>query len=334
MKWLIMAGIIFYILILFLNSAYAASPWLCTENAAERQGDKTIVACGIGFGKNEALAREDASDRARREFLSTCEQSVECRGYETIVTPLRSECDQFNGEARCFRGYRYEITDTKKPVEPKPVASIVSAVSPSNHSSESESESPIGEQDWRLLIGLGYAGDSASSYNSAPGFFCCGSVALALKHKVFWIVSIAFQYDLKVGKGQLESELGPIGEATPNTVRNFATSSSAHEFAVSVPLEFSSNWYLSPELGRSFGSFTVTQRAYNSQGQGIWNGGISASSYQTNFFGGNVSWISSLRRMSKASFGWYGNLGFRKYLNSAYSGNTALNFAFGLQFGL
>lgn len=300
--------------------AHAASDWLCTEEAAQRRGD-TIIVCGIGLGSTEAQARDDATEKAKAEFGSICEQSSDCRGHETIVSPMRNTCDPTNdGWFRCYRGFEYQITDQLKP---KPLVQ--------SGSSEAGQQSDMTGLPWRLQVGFGYAGDSESGLNKAPGYFCCGTFDATLQRKAFWRFYLALRYSYRAGHaGTPQSETGANGQGSPNTSANFVSSSTSNEGAVSVPVEIFNGWFLVPEIGRTVGTISYSQQSYNSDGQGTWTGTGGTSSFQNNFFGGQIKYESSLARLKKLNCGLYVDVGLRDYLSG---GSTVVNAGIGMLFG-
>src|SRR5271154_1053759 len=95
---------LFTFLIFFPNSsAFASDAWICQEAASIKDGNE-VLACGVGEGENEAQARIDALEKAKAEFNEICDQSVDCRGRETVVTPLRNTCEILPNVVRCYRG--------------------------------------------------------------------------------------------------------------------------------------------------------------------------------------------------------------------------------------
>ncbi len=103
-------GLLLVTLILASNSA-KAEEWLCTEAASVKQGDSVLV-CGVATADDEGDAREQALQRAQREFQLLCNGSDDCRGRPTSVEPLRNSCEKTSdGKVQCYRGLRYSFMD-------------------------------------------------------------------------------------------------------------------------------------------------------------------------------------------------------------------------------
>lgn len=87
-----------------------ASDWLCEEAASVRRGTE-ILACGVGEGPTEDVARKKALVAAQLEFLELCGSSDDCKNHKSISSPLRTTCSTLpSGQVRCYRGLSYQIT--------------------------------------------------------------------------------------------------------------------------------------------------------------------------------------------------------------------------------
>lgn len=92
-----------WLFVLALNSAFATEDWLCTTEAAVREGTKLSV-CGIGESMYEGDARSRALRNAIEDGKLLCEVSSDCRDHKTKVLPQRTSCSQDKqGLWKCFR---------------------------------------------------------------------------------------------------------------------------------------------------------------------------------------------------------------------------------------
>jgi hypothetical protein len=93
-----------------------AGEWLCEEASSVRTGEE-ILACGVGEGPTEEVARKKALVAAQLEFMEICGSSDDCKGRKSTSTPLRTTCTHPTPETvKCYRGLRYEITGEAQPV--------------------------------------------------------------------------------------------------------------------------------------------------------------------------------------------------------------------------
>ncbi len=88
------------------------SDWACTEMASVRDGS-IIKTCGVATASSEADARAAALQNAKREFDEICFPSVDCRGHELKVEPLRNSCSKEPaGDYKCYRAVRYTVLES------------------------------------------------------------------------------------------------------------------------------------------------------------------------------------------------------------------------------
>ncbi len=97
----------------FLVTAQARAEWFCTEAASERDAT-SIFSCGIGIDALEDRARKKALENAFQELEMICNYSVDCKQYELIIDPMRSDCQKEDGKYKCYRGIRAHITKQKR----------------------------------------------------------------------------------------------------------------------------------------------------------------------------------------------------------------------------
>lgn len=93
-----------------MGCSTAYSKWFCKEAASERTGN-VIVACGVATNLSEAVARKQARENAYDEFDSICARSTDCINKATVINPLRNDCEKNNGKYKCYRGFKFLITD-------------------------------------------------------------------------------------------------------------------------------------------------------------------------------------------------------------------------------
>jgi|GEM_PF-4091086 len=101
-------GVVFYNL-----TPNAEAGWFCEQAASEKNGNN-IMACGIGEGASEDLARKLALESAFVELDSICERSIDCRTFETLIEPQRNDCQKKGEKYRCIRAILAIITGTKR----------------------------------------------------------------------------------------------------------------------------------------------------------------------------------------------------------------------------
>lgn len=99
----------FLALVLSLNS-FAGDSWLCTEDSSQIQGSQ-ILACGVGHGANEAIARKAALTNAKEEFSAICDVNTICGEHKFRARPSRSTCENKGGVWSCHRLVVYGIEE-------------------------------------------------------------------------------------------------------------------------------------------------------------------------------------------------------------------------------
>ncbi len=95
---------------LVVSPAAFGDEWLCTEASAIRSGN-TLTVCGIGEAESEGVARAEALKQAKKEFVSLCSASADCRNREADLLPLRTSCEKNGTRYKCYRGLKYEISE-------------------------------------------------------------------------------------------------------------------------------------------------------------------------------------------------------------------------------
>lgn len=107
------------ILSIILLKAHSVETWLCTSQASKVQGS-SILACGVGLGKDEEQARAKAFDAAKAEFDRICQASSTCKDRPFTLEPKRTTCDQDGGGWKCYRLLAYSISETGPSISGKP----------------------------------------------------------------------------------------------------------------------------------------------------------------------------------------------------------------------
>ena len=97
-----MTKLIVILTLIVSSESIAADSWLCTEASSQRHGD-SILACGIGNGKDENTARLTGFDNSKIEFDRICKSSDDCRNHNITVQPERTSCEKENGTYKCYR---------------------------------------------------------------------------------------------------------------------------------------------------------------------------------------------------------------------------------------
>src|SRR5713101_740046 len=103
-----LTGVFLLILANVISRCCLAGDWLCTQEASQRRGD-SILACGIGIGRDENSARSAAFENAKAEFMRLCNLSEDCRWHKFNVTPSRTDCEEKDGLISCQRLLSFEI---------------------------------------------------------------------------------------------------------------------------------------------------------------------------------------------------------------------------------
>lgn len=76
--------------------------WFCLDESGKRDGD-FLLACGVGEGPSESLARADGLREAMNEFRTICQASVDCNMDQVMVEPKRMTCTHTGGAWKCYR---------------------------------------------------------------------------------------------------------------------------------------------------------------------------------------------------------------------------------------
>ena len=109
------------------TTVYAKEDWLCVQESSQIQNG-TILACGIGEGKDEDAARAKAFDSAKAEFNRLCGASDACNGRRVTVEPQRTTCEQNIGGYKCYRLLVFSLGAQKNIKSSRSVASFNSNV--------------------------------------------------------------------------------------------------------------------------------------------------------------------------------------------------------------
>lgn len=96
--------------LIFSNNSY--SNWTCKQASSIAEGND-FYSCGIGESQNEQTARDIAREASLREFQEICRRSANCRGYDYIITPQRTDCEKKSSKYKCYRGLSIRIINEK-----------------------------------------------------------------------------------------------------------------------------------------------------------------------------------------------------------------------------
>lgn len=99
-----------YLILVFVITSPAQGHFFCAEGASELSGSIYKV-CGVGYGLEEAAARQESLIQAYKEFDGLCDRDKECFGHEILVTPKRVVCTK-PGVVVCQRLVEIEVLDT------------------------------------------------------------------------------------------------------------------------------------------------------------------------------------------------------------------------------
>lgn len=97
------------LLCVFSQNAWPQENWLCTEDSSQVQGSR-ILACGIGEGANESIARKAALKNATEEFSVVCGPDTPCGERKYTAQPSRATCERDKDTLmwKCYRLVVYE----------------------------------------------------------------------------------------------------------------------------------------------------------------------------------------------------------------------------------
>ncbi len=99
-----------------------ASGWYCEEVASSWMQKGTILqSCGIGYGKDENLARLDAYANARKEFDNICNEHTACSNKIVNVDPQRTSCTKNKDGFICHRLFYFYIANKNREIASNPV---------------------------------------------------------------------------------------------------------------------------------------------------------------------------------------------------------------------
>ncbi len=101
------------IMLLMSVNAWPSDQWLCVEDSSQIQGSQ-ILACGIGEGPTESVARKAALKSAQDEFSAVCDTQTLCGEHKYRAIPSRSTCEKTDSGWKCHRLVKYEIESDKK----------------------------------------------------------------------------------------------------------------------------------------------------------------------------------------------------------------------------
>lgn len=90
-----------------------ADNWFCSSQGSSLNGSVMTV-CGVGYGRSETFARDEALRNAVHEFETLCRLSSDCRTRETRVVPGRLTCDQRNDTWKCYRALAIEFGERRE----------------------------------------------------------------------------------------------------------------------------------------------------------------------------------------------------------------------------
>lgn len=91
----------------------ASEMWLCSEDSSQIQGSQ-ILACGIGEGPTESIARKEAFKNAKEEFTSICDTQTLCGEHKYHAAPSRSTCEKKDDGWKCYRLIVYGIESDRR----------------------------------------------------------------------------------------------------------------------------------------------------------------------------------------------------------------------------
>ena len=119
MKWFI------FIFTIFPLIAFSGE-WYCHDVASSwMEKGKMLQVCGIGFGENETLARQDAFESVEKEYKNVCNSQSTCGHKMANRDPQRTECSIVDNKYKCYRLVNFYITDRDLKEEPKSTPVVV-----------------------------------------------------------------------------------------------------------------------------------------------------------------------------------------------------------------
>lgn len=92
-------------------NTFGRETWLCSSQASQIQGS-SILACGVGEGSSESIARRNALLSAKEEFSGLCDANSECSLHRHSAVPGRTTCESNVGHWKCYRLVTYTVVTT------------------------------------------------------------------------------------------------------------------------------------------------------------------------------------------------------------------------------
>lgn len=167
------------ILVCTVSLSAFGDDWFCTEESSSRSGH-VFSTCGVGEATTESLARQAATDNARLEFDTLCNQDVICKAHDVSVNPKRQSCSQLrDGSFKCNRLIEYTISDEQRKVASPGAAQNIAPQSAKIRKGMSKAEllATFGKPDLYIDAGNGYL-----IFNYTSKEFCTSRCTIGLDH--------------------------------------------------------------------------------------------------------------------------------------------------------
>lgn len=100
--------LVFFLLNLLSGVCLGDTNWLCEQASSVKEGS-SITSCGVGEANDLEAARRKSRESAIEEFDRLCDLSLDCKGKQVTITPLRTDCKPTNNGFICYRGIKFEI---------------------------------------------------------------------------------------------------------------------------------------------------------------------------------------------------------------------------------
>jgi len=312
-----------FLVVIIANNGNATD-WLCTGTASTRHG-KVYTVCGVGEALSLQIARDKSLESAQREFRSLCQASTDCRSYEAIARPMRTECRQRDDIYSCYRAVEFKITNISKKDIEVDLVSIKAKVAEKEieltslrgmlrakkrlHSIEQNLQLAKAELELSQLqekqsparaLESGY---SVKRYKTHVDLgFNASQIAVGDKSVVGLGFSIALERtlidDLVGLRVSWQNSTEPKADSLedqpntgpPSTSTIFDTGVDSSSFSLSIPFYLSS-WYVGPTIGRS--SIKFDRKTIEFGIIGIANTtNVENIKSKTNYYGAEFGYVS------------------------------------------
>lgn len=337
-------------LVLLVSVPAHAEDWFCHEASSEKVG-AWITTCGTATSSSEDQARVISRERAIEEFKRVCAVSKDCRDFDFVVVPKRTECITSGNSVTCIRAMEFEILEVKREVVAPNVKSVQEQIEDHNiqieelqkivEKSKEEKiirrELAMVKQDLNQETGEGkplYISDSFDNSVKVDLKFWDGKLTQDNETESFLNFSyerrpktwLGLQAGFGFGQGSFKNESDDISmqRGKANTSERGSGEMNLIDLNVAA-LGYTGfkGTYVKVEAGSVSGSRKVYNANYNSLGTAT----VKTSTEQINktYTGASLGFDT---RDSRSHFGMFAEVGFRNATSVGIVGSVGLNIGF------